>query len=268
MATSTPSVAHPDSRQGIVDTACGKTVAGSTWVDDYVRCLTVLGLEGQIVRQQSGQVFRFGDGRDVKASETLLLPAVVCGRATKLNVCVVPGPLPLLIGRDFYEAFKPDISYSRRTMSIGNHQSQLVSSAKKHLALDLKPSAYRMIDREQSSVPSSELPRALRPRSAINRAAKAVSALIACMSGKCVTGQAVPSGGYLRPDGVSLRPKPSLSQGLTSTMPGAISARHGTKVSVWATDAGERQRGRGPMSLPRLSCGSSAVTCCTSCDCP
>ena len=110
----------------------------------------------------------------------------------KINVCIVPGILPLLVGRGFYETYKPDVSYSRRTFTIGNQKSQLVSSAKKHLAIDLKPSSYRMVHREQSSVPTSELPRALRPRSAFSKAAKAVSTLLACFSGSCVTGSAVP----------------------------------------------------------------------------
>ena len=72
--------AHPDSRHGVVDTACGKSVAGTEWIQDYLGILETFGLRQEAKEIQGNDSFRFGDGRVVQAVRKWVLPVVICGR--------------------------------------------------------------------------------------------------------------------------------------------------------------------------------------------
>ena len=114
-------VSHPDSQHGVIDTACGRTVSGNEWVEDYLNILSSLGLRHLVreVAASTSESFKFGDGRVVQAVRAIAVPVVICGRPDMLNICVVPGRLRLLIGRDFYQRTLPDVSYARRSLPIG-----------------------------------------------------------------------------------------------------------------------------------------------------
>ena len=71
---------HSDSCRGIVDTACGKTCAGTGWFDDYLKVLKLHGLDGLVKRSPCEENYRFGDGRVVPSTEQVTFPAVLGNR--------------------------------------------------------------------------------------------------------------------------------------------------------------------------------------------
>merc|ERR1711952_150660 len=100
-----------------------------------------------------------------------------------IRVCEVPGKLSLLLGRDFLEDSRADISYARRAITIGGVRAKLESSNTGHLALQLSPQSYRALVASARKDPGLDLPRALRGRNALHRAARALSTLAACCVG-------------------------------------------------------------------------------------
>ena len=97
------------------------------------------------------------------------LPMVACGSAIEHSVCVVPGELSLLLGKDFFEKHVPDLSYSRRTLTMGGRTQKFEKSWNKHPCIDLRPEAFSALAKDQESAPASELPRSLRSRAAVKK---------------------------------------------------------------------------------------------------
>ena len=166
----------------------------------------------------------------------------------------------LLVGRDFYERVKPDISYSRRTLTIQGQRSRLGTSSGGHLSLDLNPQAYKALAVEQQSKPSSsELPRALRPRergahARSGRLARVVSALLACCSFGSTAGQPAS-----RESKLSMQ-EPVIDRPFAPAL-GAVSAQ--SRECLAASSAG---RSRMPRLSPSCySCGEGSYMPCESC---
>ena len=136
---------HTDSARGIVDTACGKTCA---WFDDYLRELRLHGLTGYVKRLPCDENYRFGDGRIVPSTEQVIIPAVLGNRLITVSVCLVPGNLTLLLGRDFMDRFLPMMDMARRTLKIGNSTVPLVKSHAGHYAVELHPEKVHNSKRE------------------------------------------------------------------------------------------------------------------------
>ena len=103
---------------GVVDTACGLSVAGRRWWDDYYAFLGTLGLDKLVKKIPIRETYRFGDGAEVETSEAYEFPVVLCAKPMMMKTCVVPGNLSFLIGREFYEPHLPEISYKRRVLTI------------------------------------------------------------------------------------------------------------------------------------------------------
>ena len=177
---------HPDHARAIIDTACARSVAGSAWTKDYLQLLDTLGLRQKVREGTVQEQFRFGDGRVVNATRELFLPAVVCGVPRMIRCCEVPGNLSLLLGRDFLEDSRAEISYARRALTISGVRAKLESSHTGHLALQLSPQSFRSLVASARENPGIELPRALRGRNTLHRAARALTALAACCAGKTV----------------------------------------------------------------------------------
>ena len=85
--------------RAICDPGCdGNAVCGLPWMEKFLAKLVALGKRDEITRETpSGMVYRFGGGSAV-AIATWNVPVKVRGRWEKLEVDVVPGWLPLLMG--------------------------------------------------------------------------------------------------------------------------------------------------------------------------
>ena len=121
---------HPDSGKGIVDTAWARTVAGGEWFEDYRRLLRLSGLETEIRPVTANETFRFGDGRRVPCDTAYEIPVVIANTPMKVEVCVIPNsPLSLLLGRDFYKTYTPDILLKSRLLRLRDRQAPRVTSS-------------------------------------------------------------------------------------------------------------------------------------------
>jgi len=104
---------HPDSEKGVLDTACGKSVAGELWWKDYRQRLEALGLLDQVTERSCSESYRFGEGRVVPSSVEVEAPMCLGPLAVRVRFCIVPGSLCLLLGKDFIEKFGPVVDPAR-----------------------------------------------------------------------------------------------------------------------------------------------------------
>ena len=94
----------------------------------YFAFLHTLGLDKLVLKVPIRETFRFGDGAEVETDEAYEFPAVLCARPMMIKSCVVLGSLSFVVGREFYESHLLEISYKRRSMTIGGNHAPLRSS--------------------------------------------------------------------------------------------------------------------------------------------
>ena len=86
--------------RGILDTACTKTVAGQSWINEF---LSVLSDEDRKQAEKSTtkstSLYRFGDGIETKCNHSMTIPMTICDKKRHLSVDVVDNGIPLLISR-------------------------------------------------------------------------------------------------------------------------------------------------------------------------
>ena len=82
--------------KGLLDTGCTKTVAGETWMIEFLETLSPV--ETEKVKEDVGAAkFRFGDGVEYKSNKELIIPVVIGSVHQFMKVDLVPCEIPLLI---------------------------------------------------------------------------------------------------------------------------------------------------------------------------
>ena len=105
--------------KGILDSACTKTVAGLSWIEEYISILPEKDkLDVKTSEKQSKSVFRFGDGAESYGVKSVCLPVNVGSKKLILDVDVVSNDIPLLIS-------KSDMSKMGMSIDFGNHQAKI-----------------------------------------------------------------------------------------------------------------------------------------------
>ena len=86
--------------RGILDSACTKTVAGKTWMDEFLSQLDEK--ERKIAlnsKKASSSLYRFGDGQETLSKHEITVPMRICGKKMTISVDIVEFEIPLLISR-------------------------------------------------------------------------------------------------------------------------------------------------------------------------
>ena len=72
------------SKSAVIDTACTNTVAGEKWYQNFITNL-LNNYIAQIESFPSEAVFKFGDGRKVKSTESVIFPVLLQIKSGKLK---------------------------------------------------------------------------------------------------------------------------------------------------------------------------------------
>ena len=81
----------------ITDTACSKSVAGQSWLNDYLKAARASGTEVQLIDSQDD--FRFGASKLFRSTFTATIMIKVGHRSFLVRASVVHGEVPLLLSR-------------------------------------------------------------------------------------------------------------------------------------------------------------------------
>ena len=86
------------SGRGVLDTACASTVAGRTWIEDYINNHLSGKERDKIVKSKGTKKFKFGGGSVITSEAEMKIPAVVAGKKVMITTDVVNSEVPLLLG--------------------------------------------------------------------------------------------------------------------------------------------------------------------------
>ena len=99
--------------RGILDSACTKTVAGKTWIEEFLALLSDNEREEVLNSKKVGSsLYRFGDGKETRSKHEMTVPMTICGKKLKLSVDVVDNGIPLLISRPTMTQLGDDTRYN------------------------------------------------------------------------------------------------------------------------------------------------------------
>ena len=123
---------------GILDSACTKTVAGSTWVDEYLSLLSdEERLNVEKTSKPSSSLFRFGDGKESKSKKSLIIPMTIAGSQLEIEVDVVDVEIPLLISKPTMKQLGMTIDFANGQAFVKGRQVQLKSNSSGHFMISV-----------------------------------------------------------------------------------------------------------------------------------
>ncbi|CAE7874645.1 GIP [Symbiodinium microadriaticum] len=137
----------------ITDTACSKSVAGQSWLNDYLKAARVSGTEVQLIDSQDD--FRFGASKLFRSTFTATIMIRVGHRSFLVRASVVHGEVPLLLSRSVLSGLGMiyDVEDSKADFKRLNiHGHNLSSTDSGHPAIVVKPEGipgFRFPTRDQ-----------------------------------------------------------------------------------------------------------------------
>ena len=125
------------SKLAAIDTACTKTVAGEKWYQNFITNLPN-DYVAQIESFPSETVFKFGDGRKVKSTESVTFSVVIADKKSKIKEEIVKENMPLLL-YFFKESTNCNWLDNNKATILGK-EINLHQSTRGHYCIDIFPS--------------------------------------------------------------------------------------------------------------------------------
>ena len=122
--------------KAILDTACTKTVAGQTWMNEYLSLLPT-SKQDQVKssKRSTNTLYRFGDGVETKSKYELELPINVCGKMLTISVDVVDSDIPLLLSRPTMTELGMILNTKNHTVEVDGHSYKLQFNPSGHYVI-------------------------------------------------------------------------------------------------------------------------------------
>ena len=118
------------------------------WVQRYLDTLRSLDLDHEVTEQDEDESYKFGNGGTLPSTRRVTVPICIGDKPTKISFSVVDSPgLSLLIGRDFLEEHRAVMDIARKTLRVGKHTAELVTTRAGHFGLPLRPDAWSALNR-------------------------------------------------------------------------------------------------------------------------
>ena len=123
----------------VLDCGATKTVAGQTWVDHYLMCLS--DDDKKMVQiHEANTAFRFGDGNQVISDKKVIFPAVIGNRSVFISADVIQKDIPLLFSRESMKRAQMKLDFSKDTVNMCGEVIQLTSTKSGHYTIPLTKS--------------------------------------------------------------------------------------------------------------------------------
>ena len=123
---------------GVLDSACTKTVAGVTWMREFLSTLSETEhTEATKSERKNNSVFRFGDGVETRSIKTVDLPVKICSKSFTIEVDVVPNDIPLLISKPSMSRMGMKIDFAANQAEICGEVMPLNCTTSGHYCIPL-----------------------------------------------------------------------------------------------------------------------------------
>ena len=135
----------------VLDCGATKTVAGSSWVDHYLNCLS--DDDKRLVKtSDTNTSYRFGDGNQVVSTKNVMLPGHIGNKFVLISTDVIDKEIPLLLSRESMRKAKMKLDFSNDTVELADEMIKLDSTDSGHYIVPLtKPvKLMRRIDKDDS----------------------------------------------------------------------------------------------------------------------
>ena len=122
--------------KAVLDCGCTKTVAGQTWVNEYLSLLNK-DQRDEVMKSErkSRTLYRFGDGKETKSLKKIKIPMFMCGNRVEVDVEVVDNNIPLLLGRPTMTLLGMNIDFGNHCVEIGGRKYDIEVSHTGHYVL-------------------------------------------------------------------------------------------------------------------------------------
>ena len=121
---------------GVLDSGATKTVCGQAWFDAYVSSLSDSD-HASILMRPSQNVFKFGDGNQVTATTSAVIPATVANHHIQISTDIVDKDIPLLLSRDAMKKAGMTIDFKTDSATVLNSNVPLHVTQSGHYTLPL-----------------------------------------------------------------------------------------------------------------------------------
>ena len=133
----------------VLDCGATKTVAGSSWVDHYLKCLSEDDMR-LVETFETNTSYRFGDGNQVMCTKNVKLPAQIGNKSVLISTDVIEKEIPLLLSRESMRKAKMKLDFSNDTIELADETIKLDSTDSGHYVVPLtKPvKILRRVDKD------------------------------------------------------------------------------------------------------------------------
>lgn len=123
--------------KGVLDSACTRTVAGATWMDEFLGTLSPS--EKDMVKENfSEALFRFGDGVECKSLKQLTIPVNIGGMVKRMmKVEIVPTEVPLLISNKTMKRMGMKLDFANDTVYFKGKKLKLATTSTGHYCMPI-----------------------------------------------------------------------------------------------------------------------------------
>ena len=136
----------------LLDCGASKTVCGKEWLNQYINNLQEDG-QRSVKFTNSHHVYRFGDGRKIKAIHSATIPAVIGKESIYIQTDVLDNDIPLLFSRSSMKKAKMTINFQNDTINAFGVNIPLITTSSGHYAIPLTPAKQLInnLDRSKDS---------------------------------------------------------------------------------------------------------------------
>ena len=125
--------------RGVIDSACSKTVAGITFIVNYLNVLAGEIKDAIDQVEPSNTVFQFGGGEQRMSSHRIQLPAQIGGKMMNITTEVVDADIPLLIGANSLEKSKAILDFGNLRARFYATEVPLTKVSTGHFCVSIAP---------------------------------------------------------------------------------------------------------------------------------
>ena len=129
--------------KGILDSACTKTDAAKSWLDQFVECLDAK--QQNLINKsemESSSLFRFGDGVESKSLKQVKTPVLIGEQELLLDIDVADNDISWLTSKPTMTKMGMKIDLSKNEVTIGNQRIKIEYNKSSNYVLPLLPLAH------------------------------------------------------------------------------------------------------------------------------
>ena len=120
----------------VIDCGASRTVCGRIWLECYTESLDEEWRK-QIKYTSSNNIFKFGDGRHVKSSGCVYIPAVIGKEVVRIKTDIVEDDIPLLLSKESLKKAKAELNFNQDTINILGQKLKMLETTSGHYVLPI-----------------------------------------------------------------------------------------------------------------------------------